>query len=228
MFSPAAQAPPPLPVLHYEAHWRLLPAGTASLSWSTTPTGERRIHFTADSSKLVSLFYPVRDRMESTYDPQSLCTSSVENQTVEGSRRRQTRIDFKPSQGEMVLNELDTAHQPPLAKHEVKPIPGCVLDLFSALDYTRGQRLRVGDVYHFPVNEGGGTSEVRVKVDLKETVTTPAGTFTTVRVEPEVYASPIFHRPGHMWVWFSDDARHLPVQIKATVRWGTILVQLVN
>jgi len=220
-------APPPAGVLHYEAHWRLLPAASATLAWSDSG-GLRQIHFTADANPLVGLFYPIRDRMTSWYDPGSLCTTAVDNDTVEGRRHRQTRIQYLPAEHQLILDETNPAEQPPVLKHEVKPIPGCVLDLFSALDYARAEPLHVGDVYTFPVNEGGATTNVRLTVDLKETVTTPAGRFTAVRTEPTVFGNSVFQRPGTMWVWFSDDARHLPVQVEAKVSWGTILVQLTN
>lgn len=221
--APAPSQPPG--TLHYVAHWRLLPAGRATLQWESSGA-DRHIVFTADSTGLVSLFYPVRDRMESTYNPATFCTTAVDNDTVEGRRQRQTHIRFNPALHQLTLDEADPSHQPPATKHEVKPIPGCVLDLFSALDYARAQPLRVGDVYNFPVNEGGATSEVRLSVDLKETVVTPAGTFSAVRAEPTVFDHSVFQRPGKMWIWFSDDARHLPVQIQAKVSWGTILAQL--
>lgn len=223
-----AVPPPPAPgTLHYIAHWRLLPAATAALTWSQDGA-DRRIAFTADSSRLVSLFFPIHDRMVSTYDPASFCTTAMDNDTIEGRRQRQTQVRFDPGLHQLVLDEVDPSHQPPIAKHEVKSIPGCVLDLLSALDYVRAQPLRVGDVYNFPVNEGGATTEVRLTVELKETVTTPAGTFTAVRAEPTLFGNSVFQRRGKMWVWFSDDPRHLPVQVETKVSWGTVIAQLTN
>ena len=223
----APVAPLPTATLHYAATWRLLPAGQASLSWSNDH-GQRKISFAADASRLVRLFYPLRDRMQSVYDPASFCTTSVDNDTLEGHRRRQTHIVYQADLKQLTLDETDLNHQPPVAKHEVKPIPGCVLDLFSALDYVRAQPLHVGDVYNFPVNEGGATGEVRLTVDLRETVTTPAGRFTAVRAHPTVLDPKTLTRPGQMWIWFSDDARHLPVQVETKVSWGTLIAQLEN
>lgn len=231
LWLPPARPPqsPPLPpaTLHYAATWRLLPAGQATLRWSNLH-GQRQITFSADASRLVALFYPLRDRMQSLYDPQSFCTTSVDNDTLEGRRHRQTHILYQPGLKQLTLDETDLSHQPPVAKHEVKPIPGCVLDLFSALDYVRAQPLRVGDVYNFPVNEGGQTGEVRLTVNLRETVTTPAGRFTAVRAHPTVLDPKALRRPGQMWIWFSDDARHLPVQVETKVSWGTLIAQLEN
>ena len=222
---PPAPAPEPGGVLHYRAYWRLLPAAVATLRWNQV-NGQRQISFTADSIGVVSLFYPVRDRMVSNYDPSTFCTTSVDNHKLEGRRQLHTRIRYDPGRHRMVLDETNPAGDPPAVKHVVQTIPGCVLDLFSALDYARSQPLHVGDSYTIPVNEGGKTEQVKLTVDLRETVATPAGSFRTVRAEPTVFGNSVFHRPGRMWIWFTDDARHLPVQVKATVSWGTVLVQL--
>lgn len=222
-------APPagPLPgTLHYVAHWRLLPAGKASLSW-TVQGGQRQIHFTANGSELVNLFYPVHDRMVSSYDPATFCTASAVNNTLEGRRHRLTDIQYEPQQHQLILDETNPAAYPPTHKHEVKPIPGCVADLLTALDYIRAQPLQVGDSYSFRVNEGGKTSDVRCVVDLHETISTPAGRFPAVRVRPELISGGD-KKLGQLWVWFSDDARHLPVEIQSHAFWGTLTAQLTD
>ncbi len=176
---------------------------------------------------MVDLFYPVHDVMESTYDPATFCTSSVVNDTVEGRLHRLTKIQFQPEQHRLILDETDPGFTSSPPKHEVKPIPGCVADLLTALDYMRAQPLHVGDSYSFRVNEGGDTSDVRCTVDLRETITTPAGRFATVRVHPTIIAGGS-KKLGELWVWFSDDARHLPVQIQTHAFWGTLTAQLTN
>jgi hypothetical protein len=218
-----AQSPAPTPegTLHYTAHWRLLPAGSASLVFS-----DGQVRFTADANSLISIFYPVRDSMHTDYDATSHCTTAVDNDTVEGRRHRLTHIRYNAPLKQLVLDEVDPTQKPPRPKHEIKPTTGCVMDLLGALAYARTLPLRVGDSYRFPVNEGGATSTVQVAVDLRETVRVPAGSFNCVRAVPTLFSSAVFQRPGKLWIWFSDDARHLPVQIEASVSWGTITAQL--
>jgi hypothetical protein len=220
-----AVPPPPLPgPLHFVAHWQVIPAGTATMTWSRV-AGRVQIAFTADSNDLVGLFYPVHDRMTTRYDPASFCAVRADNHVVEGRRQRHTVIQYQPARKRLVLDESDPARPAAPAKHDVRPLPGCVVDLFSALDYIRAQPLHLGDVYEFPVNEGGKTAQVRLTVDLKGTITTPAGVFTAVRATPTLLG-PAGPRPGRLWIWFSDDARHLPVEIQGKVSWGTITAQL--
>ncbi|MGH9487454.1 MAG: DUF3108 domain-containing protein [Terriglobales bacterium] len=224
---PSTADPPPLPAtLHYVAHWRLLPAGSASLSWSQKGA-LRQVQFTANTSQLVDLFYPVHDLMQSDYDPATFCTSQVVNNTLEGRRHRLTTITYQPDQHRFILDETNESAHPPTHKHQVKSIPGCVADLLTALDYMRAQPLHVGDSYSFRVNEGGKTSDVRCAVDLRETITTPAGRFSAVRVHPTLIGGGD-KKLGELWVWFSDDARHLPVEFQAHAFWGTLTAQLTN
>lgn len=218
-----APAPPPMGDLHFVAHWRLLEVGTATLA-SSDAGGLRQLQFSADSNGVVNLFYPVRDRLNSSVRSGPFCTVSADNETSEGRRHRKTQINFFPDQRRLVLDETDLAAKPPIRKHEVKPIPGCVLDLLGALEFLRAQPLHLGDRYALQVNQGGLTRDVQVEVDLHETVATPAGRFSTVRATPTAL-EPLGH-PGQLWIWFSDDARHLPVQIEAKVSWGTLLAQL--
>ena len=211
--------------LAYSATWRLWKVGTATLTLDTHNV-MRHILFSANSMGVANVLYPVRDRIESTYDPLFFCATEVRKDTVEGRRKRRTRILYQPNQHQLVLDEDNLNATPPASKHEVKPIAGCVLDLFSALYYVRSLPLQVGEVYNFPVNEGGNTVEIQLTADLKETVVTPAGTFQAIRTEPTVFNNNVFHRTGRMWVWFSDDNRHLPVMVKAKVSWGTITAVL--
>jgi hypothetical protein len=213
--------------LTYTATWRLWKVGTATITLDTRNV-MRHIHFSANSMGVANVLYPVHDRIESTYDPLFFCATEVRKDTVEGRRKRRTRILYNPNRRQLVLDEDNLNDSPPMAKHEVKPISGCVLDLFSALYYVRSLPLQVGEVYNFPVNEGGKTAEIQLTADLKESVVTPAGTFQAIRTEPTVFNNKVFHRNGRMWVWFSNDNRHLPVMVKAKVSWGTITAVLTS
>ncbi len=213
--------------LSYSASWRLWKAGSATLQL-TRQGQQEHVVFDANSVGVTSLLYPVHDHIDSAYTPDTFCATTLTKQTVEGRRHLHTQIRYRPNNKELILDEQNFSGKKPTYKHEVKPIPGCVLDIFSALYYVRSLPLVVGEIYNFPVNEGGATVEVQLKPDLKETIATPAGTFHTIRTEPFVFNSVVFHHKGRMWVWFSDDKRHLPVMVEAKVSWGTITAVLTH
>jgi len=48
-----------------------------------------------------------------------------------------------------------------------------------------------------------------------------------VRVQPTADAGVVKNR-GNIWIWYTDDARHLPVQIRARFFWGTITFHLLS
>ena len=63
------------------------------------------------------------------------------------------------------------------------------------------------------------TVTVTMKVEAKEEIKTPAGTFQTIRVQPTAEEGVVKNR-GNIWIWYTDDARHIPVQIRARLFWG--------
>jgi hypothetical protein len=111
------------------------------------------------------------------------------------------------------------------SKQDENDIPGCVTDVISAIFYVGSRPLAVGQTYIFPLNDGGKTNDVRARVEAREDIKTPAGSFHTLRVQPEA-SSGVVKNKGRIWVWYSDDAGHVPVQMRARLFWGTITLRL--
>ena len=85
----------------------------------------------------------------------------------------------------------------------------------------------MGQTYTFPVNDGSKTVTVQAHVEAREQVKTPAGTFQTVRLGSEGNAD-VLKNHGRISIWFTDDDRHLPVQMRAKLFWGTVTVYLTS
>ncbi len=209
-------------VFVYEAEWRLWNAGTARISLEQAGDNQR-ITATADSSGVVSLLYPVHDRFQSVVDRRTFCSVSIAKHTEEGFRSRETLINFNYPRRRAVLDETNLKSGE--AKHEEKEIPACVTDVIGGIFYLGAQPLLPDATYNFPVNDGGETVEVRAHVEAREQIKTAAGTFATVRVAPEATSGKLKNR-GRVWVWYSDDARHIPVQMRARMFWGTLTLRL--
>jgi hypothetical protein len=75
------------------------------------------------------------------------------------------------------------------------------------------------------LNDGGKTVNVSAKVEAKETVKVPAGTFQTIRVSPESNDGPLKTK-GKIWIWYTDDAKRIPVQMRGKMFWGTLTLKL--
>jgi hypothetical protein len=173
----------------------------------------------------VSLLYPVHDKFQALYDPKTFCSVSLRKHSEEGFHKRDTLISYNYARKKSVLDETNLKNNE--TKHVENDIPGCVTDVLSGLIYLRSLPLIVGTNYTFPLNDGGTTVDVNVKVEAKETVKVPAGTFQTIRVSPESGAGPLKTK-GKIWIWYSDDAKRIPVQMRGKMFWGTLTLKLLK
>jgi Protein of unknown function (DUF3108) len=214
----------PRQTLRYEAEYRFWTAGLATLRVERAANQEH-VTGTADSTGVVALLFRVQDRFNAYFDAQSLCSSKLLKHTEEGSHWRDTTITFDYQRHKSVLEEknLKTGQ----SKHTENDIPGCVTDVVSGILYVSSLPLQPDATYSFPLNDGGKTVTIQAHVEGREQVKTPAGTFQAIRVGPEGDYSALKNR-GRVLIWYSDDARHLPVQIQARLFWGTLTVYLAS
>jgi hypothetical protein len=79
-----------------------------------------------------------------------------------------------------------------------------------------------------PVSDGKKIVSAKVEAQQREQVKVPAGTFKTIRYEAFLFDNVLYRRPGHLYVWFTDDARRVPVRLQVRLRFtiGTITFQL--
>lgn len=222
------QAPPPAfqfpsgTAYIYGAEWRLWTAGTATIRIDTVGQ-QQRVTGSADATGVTALLFGVRDRFESYFDPHTFCSQHIFKHTEEGFHKRETNISFDYSRRKSVLEEVNLRNG--ARKRTEQDIPGCVTDVLSGLFYASSLPLQVGNEYLFPINDGGKTIDVRLHVEAREQVKTDAGTFSTVRVQPEA-SSGVLKDRGRVWIWYTDDARRIPVQVRARMFWGTLTLRL--
>ncbi len=209
-------------ILHYTAEWRLWNAGVATLRIDAAGS-EQKVTATADSTGFVSLLYRVTDRFESYFDRKTFCSSHIFKHSEEGLHKRETNIRFDPLRRKAILDERNLRNNE--TKHTEQDIPACVTDVLSGIYYVGSLPLEPGAVYTFPLNDGGKTVDVRAHVEAREEIKTDAGTFKTIRVQPESDSGVLKSR-GKVWVWYSDDAAHIPVQMRARLFWGTLTIKL--
>jgi hypothetical protein len=232
----AAQGPaqtPKLPFaagekLRYAVRWRLVPAGEAELvlGKEDAPQGRWKLTAKANSIGYVSNFYKVDDEYQSLFRNQSLCSSEIRKTIHEGERHRLLTLIFDQRRHLALFTDRETTGNAPPARQAQSAIPDCVQDILSAIYFVRTRPLTMGQPIDIPLNDGARTVNLRVDVQAKEEIKTAAGTFQTTRVEPELFSGNLFKGKGRMFVWFSDDASHVPVQLRAQIGIGTITASL--
>lgn len=219
---PASYRFPEGETLRYAVEWHFFTAGLASVRLEAAGS-ERKVLAEADSEGVVNLLYTVRDRFEAVFDSHTFCSQRVSKHTEEGSHKRDTEVRFDYTRGKSVLNEknLKTGE----SKRVESDLPGCVTDVVTAaFYYLRSLPLVSGNVYDFPISDGGKTAEVRAQVEGTETVKTPAGTYETTRVVAEATTGTLKGR-GKVWIWYTVAAQ-TPVQVRVKLSWGTLLFRL--
>jgi hypothetical protein len=189
----------------------------------STAGNQHRVYGTADSGGFVAVLYKVHDIFQSAFDPRTFCSVSLSKHTEEGFRKRDTLIRFDYARRKSVLDETNLKNKE--VKHTERDIPACVTDVVSGIFYVGSLPLVTGAAYTFPLNDGGQTVNVKAKVEAREDVKTEAGTFRAIRVAPDADAGVVKER-GKIWVWYSDDERRIPVQIRARMFWGTLTFKL--
>lgn len=234
-----AQAPPaPVPLappqpnytypahltLNYAVDWRVFPAGTSSFHLEQQGD-EERVTASGDTLGAINLIYRVSDRFQSSFNRRTGCSAGFSKQLQEGHRQVSTDLKFDYAQGKALLNEKNLVKG--TSKHQEAPVGPCVTDLLSAIFYPASQNLVPGQSFRVPVADAMHTVTVTMKVEARETVKTPLATYQTIRVQPTAAAGTVKAR-GNIWIWYTDDARHIPVQMRARLFWGTITFRLTS
>jgi uncharacterized protein DUF3108 len=206
----------------YEVEWRLWTAGMATLRIDDIG-GEKRVHGVADSSGVVALLYHVHDTFDSFFNPRTFCSSRIQKHVEEGFRRVENSTTFDYARHVALLQQTNLRKgDRTQAEH---PVPDCVTDVITAIYYVASLPLVPGGNYDFPVNDGGDTVTVTIHAEDHEQVKTPAGNFRTIRVQPQASKGVLKDR-GKIWVWYTDDAARIPVQMRARMFWGTLTFRL--
>jgi hypothetical protein len=208
--------------LTYAVDWRVFPVATATVHFEGDGTRER-LTASAETSGAINLLFHLSDKFQTSFDRETACTYEFDKQTVEGHRQVNSTLRIDYGQNKSTLDEKNMVNGQ--TKHIETPVPGCLTDLLTGMFYTASQPLVVGQSFVVPVADAQRTVPVTMKVEGTEVIKTSLGTFKTLRVQPTADAGVVKNR-GNIWIWYTDDDRHLPVQMRARSFWGTITFRL--
>jgi uncharacterized protein DUF3108 len=206
----------------YAVEWHVLTAGTATIQFD--PDGaEEKLTATAATSGAVNFIFPVHSWFDAHIDPKTFCSTRIFKHSEEGKRKKETQIQIDPARGKSILDEknLKTGE----SRHEEEDAPACSTDILGGFFYLASLPLLPESDETLPVVDGGKPSVVRARVEAREEIKVPAGDFRAIRVMLDPLSGK-FQGKGQIWVWFSDDAAHSPVQMKAKLPWGIVMFRL--
>ena len=224
---PDPPPPPPPPVktpsekLTYDIEWRLIHAGTAVID-----AQKSHAELKLESAGMVSTLFKVHDTYSVNYEDPFCATSSM-MESFEGKRHHETRITYDRGQNRASYLERDMIKNVVLHSDEVAT-PNCVHEVIGAILKLRGMPMEPGQSTQIPMSDGRRSAGVKIEAQEREQVSTPAGTFKTVRYEAGMMNGVVYTRKGRAQLWLTDDARHVPVQIRVRMQFpiGTVTLQL--
>lgn len=212
--------------LTYEVSWLNLTAVIAMMEVAST-VGTRsgsttaKLIGTAQSTPIITKFFPVDNRVESDLDLDTLTPEHMTFRRREGKKKEDIEYTFHQKEGTVTAVRGGTT--------ESLPIPAGTHDIISCLYYTRavlpptpGALLKM-NVYHDKKNR-----PVEVRVEGIENLDGGWGTVETVRVRVIMPFHGLFMNKGDIYVWVTNDERRTPVRMKAKVVLGAIVADLVD
>jgi hypothetical protein len=204
--------------LVFDIRYGLIHAGEAVLEVRNIAElgGRRTYHAVAltRSNRTFSLFYKVRDKVETFIDTEKLHSRRFEKHLREGRYRKDLRVIFEPDSGWADYGG------------ERVEVPAGVQDVLSALYYVRTLDLEVGKAVAFPAHDNKKTYPLLVLVHRRERVEVEAGTFDCLVVEPVLRTPGVFEQKGRLTVWVTDDRSKMPVLMKSKIIVGSISAEL--
>lgn len=214
--------------LHYSVEWRLIEAGKVSLSWEPEGSPTAGVaQLKVASSGMVARLYKVENSYYMRMS-EGFCALGGAMKIEEGARLRETVHTYDSARNKGYYLERDLTTNKILKEAEVDLPVDCVHDVMGGLMALRGKKLEPGTKFTIPISDGKKFAHVDVAVQAKEIVETPLGRIPAIRCEVFLLNNVVYGRKGRLLVWFADDERKLPVQIRVRLQLliGTITLQL--
>jgi hypothetical protein len=213
----------------YDIEWRLIYAGNAKLSLDPKMSAGKqdwssKLHL--ESGGLVSKLYKLEDNYTVQMETQ-FCASSTDFNSMEKNRHHETTVNYDPARHKATYLERDLLKNSTFKTAETE-IPACVSDIIGGLYKLRSLKLDPGQSTQLSISDGKKTVSARIEAQQREQLKTKGGTFNTIRYEVFVFNGVLYARKAELFIWLSDDARRLPVQIRARMGFpiGSITFEL--
>ena len=169
-----------------------------------------------------------REQVESTVEPVSFTVQRTTILDEQGKRVRTTESTFDRSQGKMTWTSRDPNNPSAEPRHAITEFSGQLQDVLSAIYFIRTQPLEVGKSFEVFIGDGGKVYKIPVKVVEKKRMKTVLGRVDVFRVNPELFGPErlIDNEKGEFSIWFTADARHIPVGGRVKTDYGTFDIKL--
>ncbi len=165
-----------------------------------------------------NFLYRVNDVYESWMDAETLSSLRFVQDLEEGGKETERKFEIYPERAVFIQTSKELPKEEPSVSQP--------LDDGSFLYFIRTIPLVVGQTYDFNRYFRPDRNPVRIRVLRKERIQVPAGTFDAIVVQPVIKTKGIFSENGHAEIWLSDDDRHIMLQLKSKLSFGSLNLYL--
>jgi hypothetical protein len=144
----------------------------------------------------------------------------------EGKTNTEEKNQVNRKEGRVTYTFRDLANTEAQPKVVETECPNWVQDIISAIYFLRTQELKEGAVIPIPITDHGQNYVIDAVIGKREEVKVDAGKFKTFKVETKAFSGRLIRKSGELFLWFSDDARRLPVKARVKVSGTTVNIEL--
>jgi len=229
----AAAAPRDTPLrvgerLAYSLSWGMFTVGmlTLQVAGPAEAAGQPALHFVmeARTNSFGDKIYRVRNRSDSWLSPDMARTVAFTQRQEEGRTKRNLVLAFDWPGRQVTRHSDDRARRPVALEADTFDPLGMLFALRALADFTQPS-------FSAPVTDGKRLSHGEVTIVKRERIKIQGKTWDAILVEPDMRGvGGVFEKSqgAKLQVWFSDDARRLPLKISSSVAVGRFTAELLS
>ncbi len=210
--------------LTYRVEWRMITAGEAQLDM-THEQQNWQIQLNVESAGMVSRLFRIDDKYK-VLSNDRFCGMNSSFEAEEGKRHVVESEQFDNVKHKAVFDMHDLVKNS--KEHNEVDIAPCTHEIIGALAYVRLMKIEPGKSITVPIVNGKKMAYAKIEAQGKESLTVDGKHYETVRYEAFIFDNVVFRKKGSMLMWLTDDAAHVPVQMRFQMGFpiGSITLEL--
>ena len=204
--------------LHYDVSFAGIKAGNAYLEVidnnESKINNEIHIRFVAKTSFPFSSVYLIDDQIDTWLDINDLYTKRIKRSIKQGNYKKESETKNYYEESISVTNKDTTL------------INGFLFDPYSLFYLLRTKPLILGQTIKINTFNGKKITPIQIVTKAEETINTVFGSFNCLVIKPFREGSTLLKNKGDMMIWFSNDKKRLPIQIKIKLQYGSMLLKI--
>ena len=175
---------------------------------------EIHIRFVAKTSFPFSSVYLIDDQIDTWLDINDLYTKRIKRSIKQGNYKKESETKNYYEESISVTNKDTTL------------INGFLFDPYSLFYLLRTKPLILGQTIKINTFNGKKITPIQIVTKAEETINTVFGSFNCLVIKPFREGSTLLKNKGDMMIWFSNDKKRLPIQIKIKLQYGSMLLKI--